>query len=215
MSAKHFRRGPEPSELQQFRRTVPAEAATEWAALDHETKEAIRAALLAAQSGLCCYCYGRLTGAQSNPIEHITPQATREGVFAWDNLALSCDGGNAGGRPSHCDHSKGSTPLSHLHPFDRPSDTCARVMSSGKLRPVSPAEDDVEEVLQLNRRHLQQSRRAAIEAEIRDLEAGSRRGGRWRARRLERALSELERRTRPHSMQPWTEQWLERQLRSR
>lgn len=123
--------------------------------------------------------------------------------------------GNAGGRPSHCDHSKGSTRLSYLHPFDRPSDTCARVVSSGKVRPVSAAEDDVEEVLQLNRRHLQQSRRAAIEAEIRDLEAGSRRGGRWRARRLERALSELDRRTRPRSLQPWTEQWLERQVRSR
>ncbi|MCB9597249.1 MAG: hypothetical protein H6719_31280 [Sandaracinaceae bacterium] len=213
MSRRLFRKGKAPRALRKWLKD-PAVTAR-WDAAPADVVEAMRSALAKEQSGLCCYCYGRLTGTPADHREHVVPQSAGHEPFDWNNLALSCEGGNQTRRPPHCDHAKGSRLLRVVHPISRPTVECARVRSDGKLRALDDdTEHDVVEVLHLDRDHLAAARRARIEATVRELGTTTRRKVRWSARRLTEALDEL-RRTPAQDLEPWTEQWLERQLEAR
>lgn len=215
MSRRLFRKRKKPP--RELRRWLDDPGVTpRWDRQPTEVVAATRAQLFEEQAGLCCYCYGRLSGTEEDHREHVVPKAARElDDFDWSNLALACEGGNRSKRPRHCDHAKGEQRLRVVHPHRRPVVELARVGSDGKLRPDGgDAEHDVVEILRLNQAHLVTARQARIQAAIRDLETTARRDdARWKARRLSAALAEL-REPPAVDLEPWTEQWLERQLAS-
>ena len=77
-------------------------------------KNALRAALVAEQQGLCCYCMGRIRNEpRKMKVEHWHCQANYPGEqFVYRNLLGACPGGE-GGLPQHqhCDTRKGDLNL--------------------------------------------------------------------------------------------------------
>lgn len=83
---------------------------------NYEGKAALRAALVAEQRGLCCYCMSRIMAdSQKMKIEHWQSQSdpeTQHLQLAFSNLLGACKGGE-GGNPDqqHCDTRKGKQSL--------------------------------------------------------------------------------------------------------
>ncbi|MEM1415759.1 MAG: retron system putative HNH endonuclease [Myxococcota bacterium] len=160
-------KGKEPKEWLAFRKQgVPSPR------YDDGPKEPLRAALLAEQGHLCCYCMRRITG-DSMKIEHWAPKGRfPELALDYRNLLGACFGGEArpGAMPTadhqhHCDTSKKDQSIT-LDPRER---SCERkigyVSGSGKL--IAVADDaatsrDIE-VLGLNRARLEAGRKAAFD----------------------------------------------------
>ena len=68
-------------------------------------KEAVKAALMAEQGMICCYCEQRLS-KQNSHIEHFIPQKTRQHTLDYNNMLCSCQGQLRRGEPRHCGHLK-------------------------------------------------------------------------------------------------------------
>ena len=99
-----LRKGKEPSSLRHWRAANPTE--TNWKALETKVKEDMRKALARDQHDACCYCYG--PAEPNSRIEHIV---ARDGTntFAWDNVALACNGAeHLPPDEHHCDKRKGN-----------------------------------------------------------------------------------------------------------
>ena len=65
------------------------------------------------QSGLCCYCESSVREHDKH-IEHMEPRkANRNRTYDYNNLACSCNGGNA----QHCGHFK-DAPHNHIFSWD-------------------------------------------------------------------------------------------------
>lgn len=83
---------------------------------NYQGKDALRAALVAEQRGLCCYCMSRIVAdSQKMKIEHWQSQsdpATQHLQLTFGNLLGACKGGE-GGSPDqqHCDTLKGNRAL--------------------------------------------------------------------------------------------------------
>lgn len=165
-----FVRGPAPRELIEFRKTPAAEGAgpPRWDELPSAVLDAVRKRLFQAQRGLCCYCGRRLDleTAGRTHVEHVIPRSDPSvDPFEWNNLALSCDGGNADGSAPHCDHAKGSEKLDYVEPFERPTFEVTKLKFSGLLKVARTAADrDVTEVLMLNAKSLVDRRESALRA---------------------------------------------------
>lgn len=212
-----FDKGKAPGPLRAWLRDNQPLTERSWKELPGDVKDALRTRMHADQHGLCCYCYTRIAPDHISHIEHIEPQNDHN-RFAWDNLALACDGGNHSGNPAHCDHAKGQTPLAFIHPYRQPVARSVRLRQrTGELRVAEEARHDVEQVLNLNVRHLQRLREAALKTvlktAVRDLQCSNRRQAHWRPRDLQPILKELQARTEPLDYQPLIEAWLERRLR--
>lgn len=183
-----------------------------WDGLPGVVKAALRERLYRDQKGLCCYCYVRIRGDERDHLEHIEPQ-TDANRFEWDNLALSCEGGNASGRPPHCDHAKGDQALTFVHPYRSPVARHVSLRSDGVLKVREPqATRDVVEVLRLGQTHLSTARRSALEAVVRDLNDSVKNRVTWKARTIEQTLETL---PVSASYAPLLRDWLERQIRAR
>ena len=142
-------KGAEPASLTQHRKTPHSD-------YDNYTdKNGLRAALVAEQQGLCCYCMGRI---QNKPdkmkIEHWRCQANYPGEqLAYRNLLGACPGGEGQcQKRQHCDTRKGNLDLL-WNPSDPDHHVQTRVSygTNGTIRSESSEFDrQLNEVLNLN-----------------------------------------------------------------
>ena len=101
-------KGAEPASLTQHRKTPHSD-------YDNYTdKNGLRAALVAEQRGLCCYCMSRIRNESDKmKIEHWRCQANYPGEqLVYRNLLGACLGGKGPSpNPQHCDTRKGNLDL--------------------------------------------------------------------------------------------------------
>lgn len=206
-----FDKSKEPTHLRAWIRKHEPVAARSWEELPTKVKDAMRARLHRDQRGLCCYCYARIKDDHTSHVEHVSPQSN-DNRFDWDNLALACDGGNLRNNPAHCDHAKGQTALDTVHPYKAPVSRVVTLRELGRLDVDENARRDVEQVLNLNARHLQRQREGALRAVLKLLLKRQRADGGFRRRDMEQTLTELRNRREPLDYQPLIEDWLERHL---
>lgn len=70
---------------------------------NYTLKQFVKAALLAEQKYICCYCENRID-AQTSHIEHLLPQSSYpQKQLDYLNLLASCE---ADGKKAHCGHKK-------------------------------------------------------------------------------------------------------------
>lgn len=159
-------KGPEPRQLIELR---ASENRTPQPRLDQVAssglKQVLREATSRDQGGICCYCQTRIKPQVAGmKIEHFEPQSSPRGAdmrLDWQNLHGACLG-NEGRSPSSqsCDTHKGSRTcsLDPLHVRDSDFSYTAR----GRIR--HPDQAAVDDILNLNARHLQRGRRQALDA---------------------------------------------------
>jgi uncharacterized protein (TIGR02646 family) len=135
----------------------------------------LRDYLVEEQRGLCCYCMQRIyPSSESMNVEHWSPQSkSPERQLDYTNLLASCKGNK--GKPrdyQYCDNRKGDDLLSR-----NPADPQHRVgdflefWSDGRIASKDKTFDhELNHVLNLNLRHLQNNRRAVLDAFKRQLD---------------------------------------------
>lgn len=146
---KAIRKGGEPRSLVQHR------AAAHCTYDNFLRKDELRAALVAEQGGLCCYCMARIRpDADSMKIEHWKCQHAHPGEqLDYRNLLGACLGGE--GRPQrlqHCDTRKGDNDL-RWNPsvVAHPVEARIRYEVDGTIRSDDPVFDkQLDDVLNLN-----------------------------------------------------------------
>lgn len=132
-------------------------------------KNPLRAALVAEQRGLCCYCTARISADRTAmKIEHWQCQANYPQLqLQYDNLLGACLGGH-GAKPEGqtCDNRKAnqdlkwnpSTPAHHI-------EARVKYRSNGEIRSDDPQFDgQLDTVLNLNIAVLKNSRKGALDA---------------------------------------------------
>lgn len=149
---------------------------TEHRAMEHsfyqnyQGKDALRAALVAEQRGLCCYCTSRIVAdSQKMKIEHWrsqTNEATKHMQLDYGNLLGACRGGE--GEPmvnQHCDTRKGGRDLM-VNPasLDQEIIDSIRYQSNGEIRSDHPQLDgEIDDILGLNVAFLKSSRKTVLD----------------------------------------------------
>lgn len=138
---------------------------------NYQGKDALRAALVAEQRGLCCYCMSRIVAdSQKMKIEHWQSQsdpATQHLQLTFGNLLGACKGGE-GGSPDqqHCDTLKGNqslmwNPATVAHAIE----ARIRYQNNGEIRSNDPQFDsELDIVIGLNISILTNRRQGALEA---------------------------------------------------
>lgn len=176
---KQIHKGREPEALQRHRRMADAGFDN----LSRDAKQAIREQLLGDQGFLCCYCTRRIA-SEGSRIEHFKCQSDpryEHQQLDWWNLLLACDGHVDHGRGQHtCDVAKMDRDLS-IDPLT-PVEVRIRYDRDGHLR--CEPQEEIDEVLGLNRPHLRRQRQRAIDGLIDAMQR--RKSGKWSPRRLER-----------------------------
>jgi len=99
-------------------------------------KDAVRAALLDIQGGLCCYCMNRI-GKDNFAIEHFLPQAQAENYqVAFHNLFLACQHSNGKRQgDQHCDKAKGDKLIPNYFSSKNCASYFAYSQRSGEILP--------------------------------------------------------------------------------
>ena len=103
---KRVSKGISPAEFEDWK----AQANDDWQPtyddLRNPEKSILKAALLAEQGWVCCYC-GQSIEDSGSHIEHFRPQSQRDDLaLDYDNLHASCLRAVEPGRPLHCGHAK-------------------------------------------------------------------------------------------------------------
>lgn len=135
---------------------------------NYQGKPALRAALVADQRGLCCYCMARIAAdGQQMKIEHWRGQtAYPELQLSYQNLLGACRGNE--GEPlinQHCDTRKGGRDLL-VNPAAMPEEIVAgiRYLTNGEIRSDHEQLDhEIDEILGLNGAGLKNNRKTAID----------------------------------------------------
>ena len=200
-------KGAEPSSLTTHRNTPPCDFD------NYADKNALRAALVAEQHGLCCYCMCRIDSESiSMKIEHWHCRTNYPGEeLDYRNLLAACPGGE--GQPrrlQHCDTRKADEDLL-WNPADPQRHVEQRISYGldGKIRSDEPRFDrQLNEVLNLNMASIRRQRTASLDAVLHW----------WRKQRgsasRQRVEREIERRNSP-TLAPYVQVaiwWLERKL---
>ncbi len=136
---------------------------------DYNEKDELRAALVAEQRALCCYCMGRIVNDPLKmKIEHWRCQATYpDQQLVYKNLLGACLGGE--GQPprnQHCDTRKADQDLrwSPAVPADA-IEARIRYLVDGSIESTDANFDyQIREVLGLNTAHLKNDRKAALDS---------------------------------------------------
>ena len=148
---------------------------------NYAAKDDLRAALLAEQGGICCYCMKRII-AQNMKIEHWAAQQRHPQMqLDHQNLLAACDGGEGAAKHlQHCDTHKGDDDI-RIHPADA-THNCERltkyqadgVIYSDEAR----IDEDLDKVLNLNLQRLANNRKAVLDGALAGL-IKRRPGGSW------------------------------------
>ncbi len=132
-----------------------------------EVKPDVRAALLAEQRGVCCYCTDRITD-KTMKIEHRVAQSADEfRTLDWPNLFGACCGetdnpAGDGAKILHCDSAKGSRPIA-VDPTNPSHAATLSYRNDGTLVSAQPAHQaDIDDVLRLNVTALRDRRRREL-----------------------------------------------------
>ena len=135
---------------------------------NYQGKEALRAALVAEQHGLCCYCTSRISAdRQKMKIEHWRGQRNHPHLqLNYDNLLGACRGGE-GERlvNQHCDTRKGRRNLM-INPSSLDQDIVdgIRYQSNGEIRSDDGQLDgEIDDILGLNVAVLKNSRKSVLD----------------------------------------------------
>lgn len=155
----------EPTSLTQHR--VAAHSGYE----NYASKDDLRAALVAEQRGICCYCMGRIrAGSTAMKIEHWQCQerfASRQ--LDYSNLLGACCGGEGSPRSKqHCDTRKGNSDLK-WSPADPAHVIEGRVcyLVDGTMNsPDQEFCDQLNDVLNLNLQVLKNNRKGVLDGLI-------------------------------------------------
>lgn len=133
-------------------------------------KDALRAALVAEQRGVCCYCMSRISAdGQKMKIEHWqsqTNEAFKHLQLTYSNLLGACYGNEKGSADlRHCDTRKGEqnllfNPANPAHAIE----TRINYRNNGEIRSGDPQFDaELDTVLNLNIPFLKNSRKGVLE----------------------------------------------------
>jgi len=155
-------KGNEPACLTEHRANVPSDYG------NYQGKPALRAALVAEQRGLCCYCTCRIyADGQKMKIEHWRGQTNYPDLqLSYDNLLGACRGGE--GEPlvnQHCDTRKGSRDLM-VNPSSLAPEIVngIRYQANGEIRSSDPQlDDELDDILGLNVAVLRNSRKGVLD----------------------------------------------------
>ena len=181
---------------------------------NYADKDALRAALVAEQRGLCCYCMCRIVSeANAMKIEHWRSRNAHSGEeLDYQNLLAACRGSE--GQPlslQHCDTRKGDGGL-RWNPADRRRRIEDRISyaSDGTIQSDDPVfDEELNDVLNLNLPRIRNHRRAILDAVLLWWQRQRRPVPRQRVER------EVERRSTPQLLDPYVQVgiwWLERKL---
>ncbi len=135
---------------------------------NYQGKDALRAALVAEQRGLCCYCTSRISAdGRAMKIEHWRGQRAYPHLqLNYDNLLGACRGGE--GEPllnQHCDTRKGGRDLM-VNPASLDQDIVhgIRYQSNGEIRSDHVQLDgEIDDILGLNVAVLKNSRKSVLD----------------------------------------------------
>ncbi len=156
-------KGPEPPSLTAHRLAAHCDYD------NYSAKDELRAALVAEQRGLCCYCMGRIrSGQDTMKVEHWSCQSANPGEqLNYRNLLGACLGGQ--GQPpnlQHCDTRKGDqslrwNPANPNHQIE----LHIRYEMDGSIRSGdSDFDEQLKQVLNLNLKVLKNNRKAIFDA---------------------------------------------------
>jgi len=156
-------KGPEPASLIAHRQNRYSDYD------NYASKDDLRRALVAEQSGLCCYCMGRIRSeSTAMKIEHWQSQLRyQDRQLAYGNLLGACLGGH--GLPEHlqhCDTRKGDADL-EWNPADPVNhiETRVRYETDGTIRSDELVFDgQLNDVLNLNLAHIRNNRKSVLTA---------------------------------------------------
>ncbi|KYF50891.1 hypothetical protein BE08_23025 [Sorangium cellulosum] len=169
-----MRRGPEPSELREFK----AAANTDWTPGYRDLdRKPVHAALAREQGYLCGYCESRIGERDGDcHIEHVEAQSVNPArSLDYTNMLASCQGSDAQPPvPTHCGGARGKAHLP-VTPFMEDCGTYFLYGSDGRIEAVSEpmnreAAKQTIDVLRLDIGRLKAARRAAIEGALEGLE---------------------------------------------
>jgi len=103
---KHIVKQSEPQVFADWKALANEDWQPTYADLSGDTKKAVKAALMAEQGFICCYCEQRLTDVDSH-IEHFRPQNDPAiDPLDFSNMLCSCQGQLEKGEPRHCGNLK-------------------------------------------------------------------------------------------------------------
>ncbi|WP_313206563.1 retron system putative HNH endonuclease [Stenotrophomonas sp.] len=113
-------KGHEPATFTAWKALANAAWVPSYDVLQNPEKAELHAALVAEQSGTCCYCGRAITTSESH-IEHFAPQEHYQPLeLDFANLHASCIRNTEPRAPLHCGHGKGSEydPILIISPVD-------------------------------------------------------------------------------------------------
>lgn len=156
-----IQKGREPSSLTEYR-LVPGANYD-----DYRDKDALRAALVSEQRGLCCYCLSQIAAdGAAMKIEHFRSQRFHPTEqLDYSNLLASCHGNDGRkGYPKYCDtakaeHDLSKNPANPLHNVE----ACIRYLSNGDIEATDPGfNSELNNVLNLNTPWLVDQRKSTL-----------------------------------------------------
>jgi uncharacterized protein (TIGR02646 family) len=189
------------------------------ASADYENyagKDDLRAALVAEQRGVFCYCLSRI-GATSSAMKiehwHCRDNYSAE-QLKYSNLLGACLG-NHGQPPKsqHCDTRKGNSDLSRnrANPAHRVEDL-VRFPPGGKIESDDPDFNrEIDDILNLNVAFLKNNRKATLDGFI----GGITKRGRWTRATLQNSLREWNGESHSDALRPFCQvvvYWLRKRL---
>jgi uncharacterized protein (TIGR02646 family) len=135
---KHILKQAEPAAFREWKDLANDDWKPTFFDLSGSVKQSLKAALIAEQGFICCYCERRLIDADSH-IEHFEPQHRPEvDPLEYGNLLCSCQNQLKKGEPRHCGNRKGDwfDPELLVSPLDLDCEARFSFSGDGRMKPA-------------------------------------------------------------------------------
>ena len=134
---KHIVKQPEPESFALWKAQANEDWRPTYDDMPGDIKSGVKAALMAEQGAICCYCESRLHEEQSH-IEHFRPQCDPAvDPLDYGNMLCSCGNRLKKGEPRHCGCLKGDwfDPASLISPFVPGCEHRFAFTADGRIKP--------------------------------------------------------------------------------